>query len=452
MWSGNQRRWSIGETVSPPADGVPQSGRPRLPSPACAAGARSPNRSPPRRRRRRRRRSSPGTSPRSTPRRCRSRPCSSRAGRSPRGTSGRSGSAGPGSPARSSASRAPTATPSAGPTTGSATSPRRSPPCSRRPATRRRPTPSPPWPRPAPRSRRSSRRPARRRRPSCSEELFARSGPRTAAAIVKVLSGELRIGLREGLLEAALAKAFDRPLDAVKRAGMLTGDIGQTAMLARDGRLGDAQMTLFHPLKFMLASPGRGRGRDRQAARADRVGRGQVRRHPGPAPPARVGRPALLARPARHQRPVPRGGRGCPRPAVVRDPRRRDPRLEGRRRAAVPPAPGAAGAQEPVREDPGRDPGDLRRLGRAGHGPRRGHGGHAGARGAADGAPPAARDAGAATRGGGRPVRAQPPRVGGLGRRAGGGVRRGPGAAQRGPAGEGPDERRTRPAGAGWAG
>ena len=41
-----------------------------------------------------------------------------------------------------------------------------------------------------------------------------------------MLSGELRIGLREGLLEAAIAKAFDRPLDAVKRAGMLTGDIG----------------------------------------------------------------------------------------------------------------------------------------------------------------------------------------------------------------------------------
>jgi DNA ligase-1 len=90
---------------------------------------------------------------------------------------------------------------------------------------------------------------------SLLQDLVARSSPRTAAAIVKVLSGELRIGLREGLLEAALAKAFDRPLDAVKRAGMLTGDIGQTAMLARDGRLGDAQMTLFHPLKFMLASP-----------------------------------------------------------------------------------------------------------------------------------------------------------------------------------------------------
>jgi DNA ligase-1 len=87
------------------------------------------------------------------------------------------------------------------------------------------------------------------------ESLFARSGPGTAAAVVKVLTGELRIGLREGLLEAAIAKAFERPLDAVKRAGMLTGDIGRTATLARADRLGEAAMTLFHPLKFMLASP-----------------------------------------------------------------------------------------------------------------------------------------------------------------------------------------------------
>ena len=87
------------------------------------------------------------------------------------------------------------------------------------------------------------------------ERLLERASPRTAAAIVKVMSGELRIGLREGLLEAAIAKAFDRPLDDVKRASMLTGDIGRTASLARDDRLADAAMTLFHPLKFMLASP-----------------------------------------------------------------------------------------------------------------------------------------------------------------------------------------------------
>ena len=86
-------------------------------------------------------------------------------------------------------------------------------------------------------------------------ELLARSDPLTAKYIVKVLSGELRIGLREGLVEAAIAKAFDRPLDEVKWAGMLTGDIGRMAALARDDRLGAASLALFNPIKFMLASP-----------------------------------------------------------------------------------------------------------------------------------------------------------------------------------------------------
>jgi ATP-dependent DNA ligase len=85
--------------------------------------------------------------------------------------------------------------------------------------------------------------------------LLARADPLTAKYIVKVLSGELRIGLREGLVEAAIAKAFDRPIDAVKWAGMLTGDIGRMAELARDGRLEDATLALFNPIKFMLASP-----------------------------------------------------------------------------------------------------------------------------------------------------------------------------------------------------
>jgi DNA ligase-1 len=85
--------------------------------------------------------------------------------------------------------------------------------------------------------------------------LLARADPKTAKSIVKILGGELRIGLREGLVEAAIAKAFDRPLDAVKWAGMLTGDVGRLAGLARDDRLDEAELALFHPLKFMLASP-----------------------------------------------------------------------------------------------------------------------------------------------------------------------------------------------------
>jgi DNA ligase-1 len=86
-------------------------------------------------------------------------------------------------------------------------------------------------------------------------DLLERADPLTAKSIVKILGGELRIGLREGLVEAAIAKAFDRPIDDVKWAGMLTGDMGRLAELARDGQLGDAELALFHPLKFMLASP-----------------------------------------------------------------------------------------------------------------------------------------------------------------------------------------------------
>src|SRR5918912_489462 len=85
--------------------------------------------------------------------------------------------------------------------------------------------------------------------------LLARCDPLTAKYVVKVLGGELRIGLREGLVEAAIARAFDRPLEAVKWAGMLAGDIGRTAGLPRDDRLDDASLALFHPIKFMLASP-----------------------------------------------------------------------------------------------------------------------------------------------------------------------------------------------------
>ena len=85
--------------------------------------------------------------------------------------------------------------------------------------------------------------------------LLRRCDPPTARGVVMVLSGDLRIGLREGLVEAAIASAFHRPLDAVKRAGMLTGDLGRTAVAARDGALEGTSLTLFHPLKFMLASP-----------------------------------------------------------------------------------------------------------------------------------------------------------------------------------------------------
>ena len=93
------------------------------------------------------------------------------------------------------------------------------------------------------------------RKSAVLRSLLERSDPLTAKYIVKVIGGDLRIGLREGLVEAAIARAFERPLDDVKWAGMLVGDVGRLAGLARDDALGSASLALFHPLKFMLASP-----------------------------------------------------------------------------------------------------------------------------------------------------------------------------------------------------
>jgi len=75
-----------------------------------------------------------------------------------------------------------------------------------------------------------------------------------AKYVVKILVGDLRIGMRESLVEEAIAVAFEQPELAVRRANMLLGDIGETLRLAAEGRLEEAQMRLFHPIGFMLAA------------------------------------------------------------------------------------------------------------------------------------------------------------------------------------------------------
>src|SRR5919107_1043183 len=86
---------------------------------------------------------------------------------------------------------------------------------------------------------------------------LAPATPAEAKYLVKLLVGDLRIGLKEGLVEDALARAFERPLADVARVNMLTGDIGETAVPPRrKGDLADVSMRLFHPIKFMLATAG----------------------------------------------------------------------------------------------------------------------------------------------------------------------------------------------------
>jgi len=86
-------------------------------------------------------------------------------------------------------------------------------------------------------------------------EALSRATALEAKYLVKLLSGDLRVGLREGLVEDAIARAFKQPLAEVSLANMLRGDIGEAAVRARAGALRDIEMRLFHPLKFMLATP-----------------------------------------------------------------------------------------------------------------------------------------------------------------------------------------------------
>jgi DNA ligase-1 len=82
-----------------------------------------------------------------------------------------------------------------------------------------------------------------------------RCTPLEAKYIVKIITGDLRIGLKEGLVEDAIAAAYSKPPEEVRQANLLLGDIGETAKLAAADKLREATLVPFRPIKFMLASP-----------------------------------------------------------------------------------------------------------------------------------------------------------------------------------------------------
>lgn len=72
---------------------------------------------------------------------------------------------------------------------------------------------------------------------------------------VKILSGELRIGLQAKIVEEAVALACSTPHDAIRQALNRSGDLARVALAARLGQLDQIEASLFHPMDYMLAKP-----------------------------------------------------------------------------------------------------------------------------------------------------------------------------------------------------
>jgi DNA ligase-1 len=103
------------------------------------------------------------------------------------------------------------------------------------------------------------------------EAMLRRLHPEAARFLVKIIAGEMRIGLSEGLVEAAIAEAFDVPITQVKRVHLITGDIGETAVRCKHKQFETVKVTPFQPFRFMLASPV-----ERAQEALDRMGAGKV--------------------------------------------------------------------------------------------------------------------------------------------------------------------------------
>lgn len=97
---------------------------------------------------------------------------------------------------------------------------------------------------------------SRERKQQIIQEVWAKMTPLEVKFFIRIMGGgSLRIGFETKSVVSAISKAFDKELEAVRYAHMITGSLGETAVLAKHSNLNKATFELFHPLSFMLASP-----------------------------------------------------------------------------------------------------------------------------------------------------------------------------------------------------
>jgi len=87
------------------------------------------------------------------------------------------------------------------------------------------------------------------------DDLLRRATPLESKYLLKLMLGDMRIGVKQSLVEEAIAVTAGAKVEAVRHAVMLEADLAGATERAFVGTLGEARMRLFHPLGFMLASP-----------------------------------------------------------------------------------------------------------------------------------------------------------------------------------------------------
>lgn len=96
------------------------------------------------------------------------------------------------------------------------------------------------------------------RRKGLLTDLMSKATAGEQDFLIRLLTGEIRHGALEGVMTDAIAKAAGLPLDAVRRAFMLSGRLPATASAAISGggsALADFRLEVGRPVRPMLASP-----------------------------------------------------------------------------------------------------------------------------------------------------------------------------------------------------
>ncbi len=86
--------------------------------------------------------------------------------------------------------------------------------------------------------------------------LYSSASPIEARYLTRLILGEMRLGIGEGIIRDSIARAFGIPVEIVERAYMISNDLGKVAVVAKNrGKEGleGLKIQLHVPVRMMLA-------------------------------------------------------------------------------------------------------------------------------------------------------------------------------------------------------